>query len=868
MRRHAAAGAALLLAAALVTWVRLVPLSLPSLPDLARARARQEVAARMPALPPDAPPDARARAVDAWIAAHPEALARAEAAERTRLDEAYHYTDAIGRRWVYLGDLDSYAWLRAAANRLRHGAPCDAVVDGQCRDALALAPVGLAVPYARSLHIAAIAAVQRVATWFDPAFPLPASAYLVPVLAGVLGVLPAFAIGRRLAGTLGGFTAALVSGGHPMLLLRSVGSDNDVWNVVLPLYMAWALIAALQARGAAARIGGAVLAGAVAGLHAATWNGWGFAALALGGGLAAALALHAARWALRERSVRVWVAPRVRAVALVGAVFAVTASAAVQMSGAAETPAAAAWRLLSMLRPATARPPAGPLLPSALDMVSELAAPGLGVIAAQSYGHLVFFAGWLGMLLLLLPRQRWHTAHFLVLIAGTLLYRVLLTTTAVTRGALVAILALPLAAAAALAARKGDERDLETAAAGLLVAVWLLAALFVSFHAMRFVLLLAPPLGLAAGVAAGRLYEWLADEARGWLGDGPLPRGLAAAAVLALAALPLRVAYATAASQLPGLDGAWAGVLERVRATTPPETIVSTWWDYGYWAKYVAERRVSADGGSLLTAVPHWLARAQLADSEAEALGLLRMLDCASDARPYPEGAQGAMARLMRHGLDERAAYDTVGAVAVRDRAEADAYLAGLGLDAAARADVLAATHCAPPPAVLVLSSEQVALGGWWRMGRWRPALSGADAPTGLITRDWSACALADGERRCAVNLPDGRGARVEAVVFPDGEPRRARVVLARDGDTVEVVPSRLLLAGGMAVESIAGADPATPAVLLDGRQRALVGRPEAIASLYVRLMFLDGRGLDHFRKLDERTGARNQRVAAWAVDW
>ena len=124
-----------------------------------------------------------------------------------------------------------------------------------------------------------------------------------------------------------------------------------------------------------------------------------------------------------------------------------------------------------------------------------------------------------------------------------------------------------------------------------------------------------------------------------------------------------------------------------------------------------------ADGGNLRTAVPHWLARAQLAGSEAEALGVLRMLACGSDARPYPEGDQGAMARLMRHGLDERAAYAAIGALAVRDRADADAHLAGLGLDPGARAEVLAATHCAPPPMVVLLSSDQLAFGGWWRHG-------------------------------------------------------------------------------------------------------------------------------------------------------
>ncbi|HSP97807.1 MAG TPA: STT3 domain-containing protein, partial [Candidatus Dormibacteraeota bacterium] len=247
MRRRVPAVAALLLAAALVTWIRLLPLSLPLLPDLASAGVRQEVAARLPAVAADAAADARARAIDDWIAAHPDEYARLLAAETARLDDAYHYRDARGRRWVYLGDLDSYAWLRAARNLLERGVPCDAVTDGACRDALTMAPLGLAVPFAHSLHVAAIAAVQRVASWLDPDFPLAASAYLVPVLAGLLGVLPAFAIGRRLGGVLGGFFAAVVSGVHPLLLLRSLGSDNDVWNVVLPLYMAWALVAAMQA---------------------------------------------------------------------------------------------------------------------------------------------------------------------------------------------------------------------------------------------------------------------------------------------------------------------------------------------------------------------------------------------------------------------------------------------------------------------------------------------------------------------------------------------------------------------------------------------------------------------------------------------
>ena len=312
-----------------------------------------------------------------------------------------------------------------------------------------------------------------------------------------------------------------------------------------------------------------------------------------------------------------------------------------QLVGAEETPLNGLRRLLAAVTPAVPTPERPSQLPSALATVSELAVPNLGAIAAESYGHLLFFAGWLGMLLLLLPRRNWRAGHFIVLIVGTLLYRYLLTAAAMPRALLGALLALPLAGAVLVDLREGDEVDVETAGVGALIVVWLLAALLFSFQAVRFILLLAPPLGIATGVAAGRLYDWLVEEAEGWIGAGPLARVGAAVAVLALVALPLRVGYATAAAYLPALDGAWAGVLAQVRDTTPPDAVVSAWWDYGYWTKYLAERRVNADGGSLRTAVPHWLARAQLAASEDEALGLLRMLDCGSDARPYPEGDAG-----------------------------------------------------------------------------------------------------------------------------------------------------------------------------------------------------------------------------------
>ena len=75
----------------------------------------------------------------------------------------------------------------------------------------------------------------------------------------------------------------------------------------------------------------------------------------------------------------------------------------------------------------------------------------------------------------------------------------------------------------------------------------------------------------------------------------------------------------------------------------------------GYWIKYVAQRRVNNDGGSLRTHIPFWTAKALAAPYELESAGLLRMLDCGSDATPEAEGSEGAYGELIAHGPNLRA---------------------------------------------------------------------------------------------------------------------------------------------------------------------------------------------------------------------
>src|SRR5262249_7550865 len=61
---------------------------------------------------------------------------------------------------------------------------------------------------------------------------------------------------------------------------------------------------------------------------------------------------------------------------------------------------------------------------------------------------------------------------------------------------------------------------------------------------------------------------------------------------------------------------------------------------------------------------------------------------------------------------------------------------------------------------------------------------------------------------------------------------------------------------------------PGATALLLDrDRQRVLLGSPVALASLYTRLVFLDGGGSHHFHKVREHTGIGGQRGPTGAIE-
>jgi dolichyl-phosphooligosaccharide-protein glycotransferase len=854
-----------------------------------------------------------AAAVVLWVRLLPLSLGSVEPAAR----DQFRYVAADGRSYVYLGDVDSYLWLRHARNYLRTATTCDAIVDGECRDTFATAPVGQPMIYARSLHIAAIVALHRVITVIAPDYPLAATAYWVPVLVGVLGVVSAFAIGSRLAGPVAGLAAALVIGTDPLFLRRSIGSDNDVWNVVVPLFAAWAAIEALAASRPARQAALAAVAALLVGVHAAVWRGWIFTYGVLLAGIAAGSVLG-----MIEAGARGRVARRTRGAALTLGVFWTVAAVGAIVAGAGGEYLALPATLVGSLF-GTAAPVATSEVawPDVFQTVSELKRPGLDGIAAALHGPLYFFVAWLGLLLILLPERGWRWWHYLLLIGGNYLYRYLLTTPVWSPLALVALLGLPLAGGVALwlaTPRPGADRRRRGA---LVVVAWFLAALFQAYGGHRFIMLVVAPAGILFGVALGRLHGWLVRTTSPLAGRyAAVLRPVLFVAVAAVAILPVQRGVAAARTAVPLMNDAWWDTLTGIRDSSPPDTIVNTWWDYGHWVKYVAERRVSADGGTLGTQVSHWIGRALLAPSEQETVGLLRMLNCGSDVT-----ADGAYGRLLAAGINPIAAHGIVVAITGLERDAARGLLEARGLDRDTSEGVLRATHCPPPPARLILASHMIAvastwhyLGGWDPLHAWiatavreRPvaeiveevvrrfgiaadkahrlssraaALESASdvgefvAPrSGYLVGDWVPCRDAGGDGWiCPIRRPVYTdGTILDAVVYHPDAPQAAHLrlrarVRGRGVQTARTaIPATLLVAGPQRLDetSFPDAIDETLGVLVDTvEHRALIGPPDLLRSTFTHLMFLDGRYAELFEKVDDRTGYRGERVVTWAL--
>ena len=97
--------------------------------------------------------------------------------------------------------------------------------------------------------------------------------------------------------------------------------------------------------------------------------------------------------------------------------------------------------------------------------------------------------------------------------------------------------------------------------------------------------------------------------------------------VLALVSPTVCGAYVTANQVVPGTSDPMWNAMTWINENTENNTVITSWWDFGYLFEIAADRQVTFDGGSQSGDRAYWLGQAMTTSDLQYSAGIFRMLD-------------------------------------------------------------------------------------------------------------------------------------------------------------------------------------------------------------------------------------------------
>ena len=777
------------------------------------------------------------------------------AVNAAQLREFWQY-ELDGKKYVYMPDIDPYFYLRYARDYLEHGFIGDEKDEtGRVMDTHVRAPNGAPVSVANVGFLPiGIAWTHRLVSVFRPGIDLMQSGSLYPVLIIALAIIPAFLLGRRLAGNnVGGFFAAFMLALNVAALTRTNWGhpDTDGHNLLFPLLIVLLLVEAFRAMKLRNKLIYAGAAGLTTGLYSLGWTGWWY----IFDFILGAFGVYAAWLILRSLSVHKLRAldPRVnvpwRSLLLVSILFIAVTGGVVSMLISPEvfirTPLAALG--FTNIKNAAHEN----LWPNVYTTVAELNPGSIGAAISAIGGNAMFTIALLGILGLLI-------ADFWV------------------------------------GDRKHHITESSVFEAAVLI-IWFIGTIYATTKGIRFTLLLAPAFSIAFGVALGLLYKLLV-----WGGQRiRIPQRITAATVIVVFLLLLWPMVGTARSvgysDVPIMNDAWYGALTKIHDEASKDAIVNSWWDFGHYFTYITDRRVTFDGGSQNQPQAHWIGHVLLTGDEKQAIGILRMLDCG--------GNNGY--NLVANTTDNRVdAYKTIYNALRLDKDAARKHYEKHGVPKAEIARLLKLTHCDAPEDYFITSDDMIGKAGvWGHFGSWNlqrayaytkhkgseretavadlmsvlnwsrdeaetiyddvQSLSSEDEANAWIA-PWpnyitgpAGCGLADGVIACGNGIQfnttngetlvaiQGRVGRPQSIVYLDGN---GTFVEKRYNDSIGDVSVAIAPEGNGYI--------------------GIMMAPSLAKSMFTRLYFFQGHGLEYFKHFDTRRHLSGGYIFTWKVDW
>ncbi len=743
---------------------------------------------------------------------------------------------------TYLLALDPYFWLRYAENIDENGHPGDTLVDGRPYSTLFLAPVGRFVgqdifhPYFEYYF-------YKLLSIFDGDMYLMKAAFYVPIILAALCVIPAFFIAKKISGNIGGFFAAMLVAIHPSFLTRTAGgfADTDAYNVLFPLMIAWLFMEAFDARKKKFTMLLSAGAGLLVGIYSFTWGGWWYILdfLLAVAGLYTVYYLVIHRNDLKNRNTLT----KIKDVLILIAVFFVS-------SAIFTTAFSSFGNFKSIVRS-----------PISFTQIKDVGTKSI----------------WPNVYTTVAEQNEISIRGAINQIGGTLMF-------------LLSVIGI------GLTLRKKDKHGNIDPKYSILLAVWFGATLYASTKGVRWVLLLVPAYAIAFGVFAGIAVKYIGKQMSKELKISEMISRASLVLIIGLLLIsPFNGALNTAKREIPSMNDAWVNTLTKIKDNSTEDAIISSWWDFGHWFKYWADRGVTFDGTSQTGDRAHFIGLTLLTDDEEQAVSLLRMLNC---------GGNNAFETLDEENQDPLESVQVIKHIIMLEQDDARDYLTDYVSEETAD-EVIQYTHCDAPRDYFIASEDMVGKSGVWaHFGSWnftrasmvfdvrqksrtegvqilqeKYGLSAQDAETyyyEIRTQDpnnwiapWpsyfsqtAACSRTNETVRCNNGLILNLTSEEAYVETPQGRQYPKEISFVKNDTFRHKVFEENIWVGQNNQEIGAAFFPAGDSY------QSIIMAPELTASMFTRQFFFKGEHLEYFEPFHHETDLTGLDIYVYKVDW
>ncbi len=800
---------------------------------------------------------------------------------------------------THLLDIDAYYWYAEARNYLRNGQLGDSYDESGDRIfSLRNGRFGRSttnIPF----HPLFIAWMYKIVHFFyDVSFVR--IVFLAPVVIIALSIIPAFFIGRRIGGNLGGFFAAMTIAVNPALLSRTAAgvADTDCYNILFPLLIAWVFIESFEAKELKKSIIFAVIGAFLVGLYSTAWLAWWyvfeFIIITVVIYMVCDLAMHFKE--LKGGIKEYFSVSNVKDSLIFLGVFFLGSGLFVTMFRGFDgfmTIIRGPFTVIRLKDVAVST-----MWPNVFTTVAEFNEVSITEVVQHMGGNLLFWLGLMGIVLLLtdFKKFKWRDIGYVLFSAayyGVMVYK---QNSLTEHLVFIVIMSLPIIIGLLkVVLMKEKEIDIKYS---LFLVVWFLGTTYAFTKGLRFSILMVPAFAIAFGIIVGVIY----NSVSGWLSkemniNKYISKTVIAIVLCLLLISPIRGADATGRNELPLMNDAWRDVLVNIKESST-DAIITSWWDFGHWFFTVGEQRVTFDGASQGRLI-YWVGKSLVTDNEDVAMGILRMLNCgqnyaADTLEKYLNGDSARTVEILNRAI-------------LKDRKGAERILMNEGLNNEKTQEILKYTHCGNLLDQYFIASEDMIgkSGVWAHFGTWDfdradmwQSVNGVDEDEGkqILRKEFnlseeeadviyyeiqnnaadrwvsgwpnymsgiSGCSVKDDKATCIVGVEGGtmpleidlknydasvsgqQGIHPVSIVYMDkGKVKEKKF----DGSSLGV--SVILIKDGENSYSI------------------VMTAPELANSMFTKLYYFKGEGLEHFKTLISRRHINGGMIYAYKVEW